>query len=84
MSLHLKRAKRLSMGYDVALRLHQKDREETLTGVIADQYPNLSEDAQADLYAAVYPSFENYPSGITRRIALTAALRNWSLRRIYG
>lgn len=84
MSMHRKRAIRMSRQYDTYLRLHGGDMEDTLTRTIEELYPSLSEDAQADLYAAVYQSFSDYPSGVTRRIALTSALQSWNLRRIYG
>lgn len=81
MSLHSKRAQRLQKYYDTRIRLGD-DKDTAVEYGLKILFPLYSEDAQADVFAFVRPAFDDYPSGLSRRIALTTALRKHSHGRI--
>jgi len=60
------------------------DFDEAITYAVAQVYPRASEDAQADVYAAIRACFDEYPNGTSRKIAVVDRLRKYQLSRIYG
>lgn len=84
MSMHTKRAQALGRYYDQAIRRPDTDRDEAVEYAIRQVFMSASEDARADIYAVVRECFDKYPSGITRRLGLTFALRNYQYKRIHG
>lgn len=69
--------------YNQLIRL-DTDKEEAIDEAVAHAYPRRSEDAQADIVATIAHIFDEYPSGITRKMAMTTALRNYEIARIRG
>lgn len=84
MSMHTKTAKRISTLYDQAIRRPDADKDSALESVIAKVYSTKSDEVQADIFASLRECFDKYQSGITRRLALTTALRNYAYKRIHG
>ncbi|WWO60299.1 hypothetical protein [Xanthomonas phage SB4] len=60
------------------------DKDDAVTDAIKHAYPSLSEDAQADVFGRIRDLFDEFPSGITRKMALGKALRDYAIGRIYG
>ncbi|QOI69528.1 hypothetical protein XaavBphi31_31 [Xanthomonas phage Xaa_vB_phi31] len=58
--------------------------DDAVTYAIAQVFFRYSEDAQADVFAAIRHAFDEYPNGTSRKIAVTGLLRNYSIRRIHG
>lgn len=58
--------------------------EEALTEAISWHCRYLSEDAQADVFVAVRPCFDEFPHGTTRRIAVAHALKTNNIQFTYG
>lgn len=65
-------------------RVRSADKDEALEFAISRVYGERSEDAQADLFGAIRHLFDDYPSGITRKMALRSAIRNYEIRRVLG
>lgn len=84
MTMHGKRATRISKYYDQAIRRPDANKDEAVEYAIKQVFPLYSEDALADLYAVVRESFDNFPGGITRRLDLTKRLRDYQYRRLHG
>ncbi|QVR48657.1 hypothetical protein [Stenotrophomonas phage BUCT609] len=67
------------------IRYHDVDMDDAVEYAIAQVYGNYSEDAQADVFAAIRHVFDEHPhDGTGRSIALKQALRNYAIRRITG
>ncbi|WKC56412.1 hypothetical protein [Stenotrophomonas phage c9-N] len=61
------------------------DMDEAVEQAIAKYYSLRSEDAQADIFAAIRHVFDEHPhDGIGRKLALTEALRRYEIGRIHG
>lgn len=61
------------------------DLDEAVEQAIAKYYSMRSEDAQADIFAAIRHVFDEHPhDGTGRKLALTEALRRYEIGRIRG
>lgn len=83
MSTAAKNASRLMKYTDTRVRLGD-DVDDAVTYAIDQVYRMRSEDARADIYAAIREQFDLYPNGTSRKIALVGKLRAYEISRIYG
>ncbi|QYW01978.1 hypothetical protein CPT_Pepon028 [Stenotrophomonas phage Pepon] len=78
-----KHAENISRYYDQQLR-RGFEKDDAVEYAIRQVWPLKSEDAQADIFAAIRHVFDEYPSGVSRKIALSSAVEKYRIAYIHG